>query len=322
MGQMAESPPRTAVFVHRSVDADGLSIHVAEFREARRRDVQRPGVLFLHGWPENWSCFQALMPRLSGELNVAAIDLPGIGESCSIPPSGDKRTLARHVRAVLRELGWKKASLVGHDVGGQIVYAYLKAYPGELSSAVILNVAVPGVDPWSEVERNPHLWHFAFHAVPELPERLVAGHEPEYFAFFYDAISAQPGAVPEFARQRYAEAYRRPESLRAGFEWYRAFAQDQRDNAECKQQQVHTPVLYLRGGAERGIELERYLAGFREHGLCQLSGDTIAGSGHFTPDEQPEQLALRIEKFLSAHARSQGVGGGGAGRSQPDVSAP
>jgi hypothetical protein len=81
-------------------------------------------------------------------------------------------------------------------------------------------------------------------------------------------------------------------------------------------------VLYLRGGAERGIELERYLAGFREHGLCQLSGDTIAGSGHFTPDEQPEQLALRIEQFLRAHARSPGVGGEGAGRSQPDVYAP
>jgi pimeloyl-ACP methyl ester carboxylesterase len=272
---MVEPPPPTAVFVHHSVDADGLSIHVAEFREARKIDVERPGILFLHGWPENWSCFQGLMPRLSSEFNVAAIDLPGIGESCTVPPSGDKRTLARYVRAVLRELGWKNASLVGHDAGGQIVFAYLKAYPDELSSAMILNVAIPGVDPWSEVECNPHLWHFAFHAMPDLPERLVAGHEAEYFASFYDAISAQPGAVPEFARQRYAEAYRRPESLRAGFEWYRSFARDQRDNARLKQQEVHTPVLYLRGSAERGIELERYLAGFREHGLCQLSGDHI-----------------------------------------------
>jgi pimeloyl-ACP methyl ester carboxylesterase len=238
---------------------------------------------------------------------VAAIDLPGIGESCSIPPSGDKRTLARYVRAVLRELGWKNASLVGHDAGGQIVYAYLKAYPGELSSAVILNVAVPGVEPWSEVERNPHIWHFAFHAVPELPERLVAGHQAEYFAFFYDALSAQPGAVAEFSRQRYAEAYRRPEALRAGFEWYRAFAQDQHDNAATKQQQVHTPVLYLRGDAERGIELERYLAGFRDNGLRQLSGDIIPGSGHFSPDEQPEFLARRIEMFVHAHAHAPGV---------------
>jgi len=299
---MAESAPPTAVFLHHSVDADGLSIHVAEFREARRADPARPSILFLHGWPENWSCFQSLMPRLASEFNVAAIDLPGIGESSTLAPSGDKRTLAGYVRAVLRELGWKNASLVGHDVGGQIVFAYLKAYPGELSSAVMLNVAVPGVEPWSEIERHPDLWHFAFHAVPELPERLVAGREAEYFAFFHDAISAQPGAVPQFARQRYAEAYRRPESLRTGFEWYRAFAQDQLDNARLKQQRVSIPVLYLRGSAESGIELERYLAGFREHGLNELSGDQIAGSGHFTPEEQPELLAQRIQTFVRAHA--------------------
>jgi pimeloyl-ACP methyl ester carboxylesterase len=300
---MLDSPPSTAVFLHRRVDADGLSVHVAEFREAHRRAGERPGILFLHGWPENWSCFQALLPRLSRDFNVAAIDLPGVGESCTIPPSGDKRALARTVRAVLRELGWKNANLVGHDVGGQIVYAYLKAYPGELSSAVILNVAVPGVDPWSELERHPQLWHYAFHAVRELPERLVAGREMEYFAFFYDAISAQPGAVADFARQRYAEAYRRPEALRAGFEWYRAFDQDSMDNLAVKQQQVHTPVLYLRGEAEPGYSLERYLAGFRDHGLCQISGESIAGSGHFTPDEQPDLLARRIEGFVRAHTK-------------------
>lgn len=300
---MDDSPPSTAVFMHHSVDADGLSVHVAEFREAHRRGGERPGILFLHGWPENWSCFQGVMPRLSRDFDVAAIDLPGIGESCTIPSSGDKLSLARAVRAVVRELGWEHTHLVGHDVGGQIVYAYLKAYPEELSSAVILNVSVPGVDPWSELERHPQLWHFAFHAVPELPERLIAGQQEEYFAFFYDAISARPGAVAEFARQRYAEAYRRPEALRAGFEWYRAFAQDQRDNAAVKQQQVHTPVLYLRGSAERGIPLERYLAGFREHGLCQLSGDTISDSGHFSPDEQPELLVRRIEAFVRSHVK-------------------
>jgi hypothetical protein len=47
------------------------------------------------------------------------------------------------------------------------------------------------VAPWDAVERNPHIWHFAFHAVPELPEKLVAGNERAYFDFFYDAIARQ-----------------------------------------------------------------------------------------------------------------------------------
>jgi pimeloyl-ACP methyl ester carboxylesterase len=198
------------VFLHRNVDVDGLSIRLAELREAQRDDA-RPGLLFLHGWPQDWSSFQSTMLRLTRECRVAAIDLPGIGGSTPAPPEGDKRTLARYVHGVLAELGWKKAELL---------------------------------------------------------------------------------------RQRYVEAYRRPGALRSSFDWYRGLRQDQRDNAAAKQLQVHTPVLYLRGGAERGIELERYLAGLREHGLCELVGDVIPGSGHFTPDEQPEALARRIAAFL------------------------
>jgi pimeloyl-ACP methyl ester carboxylesterase len=294
---MSDSPPSTAVFVHRNVQADGISIHLAELRDAQRAD-DRHCLLFLHGWPEDWSSFQSTMLRLSRECRVAAIDLPGIGGSSPAPLAGDKRTLARHVHAVLRELGWKKAVLVGHDVGGQVAFAFLKAYPGELAAAVLLNAAVPGVEPWPELERNPRLWHHGFHAVSSLPELLVTGHEARYFAYFYDTIAAQPGAVSELARQRYVEAHRRPDALRASFDWFRAARQDQRDNAAVKQLLVHTPVLYLRGGAERGLELERFVAGLREHGLCELAGDLIAGSGHFTPDEQPDALARRIAVFL------------------------
>ncbi|HXP44229.1 MAG TPA: hypothetical protein VN833_28535 [Candidatus Acidoferrales bacterium] len=42
-----------------------------------------------------------------------------------------------------------------------------------------MNVAVPGVDPWSEVMRNPYIWHSAIHAIRNLPELLVRGEERE-----------------------------------------------------------------------------------------------------------------------------------------------
>ena len=81
---MADCPPPTAVFMHRSVDADGLSIHVAEFREAQRVDTERPGILFLHGWPETWSAFQGLIsapalclwPRFDGIEALGCVPHP------------------------------------------------------------------------------------------------------------------------------------------------------------------------------------------------------------------------------------------------------
>jgi pimeloyl-ACP methyl ester carboxylesterase len=69
---------------------------------------------------------------------------------------------------VIEQLDLQHVTLVRHDVGGQIVYAFLHAYPNDLERAVMMNIVIPGVDPWTEVERNPQIWHFAFHLVPRV----------------------------------------------------------------------------------------------------------------------------------------------------------
>jgi pimeloyl-ACP methyl ester carboxylesterase len=116
-----------------------------------------------------------------------------------------------------------------------------------------------------------------------------------------DTIAAKPGAVPPQARTRYVEAYSRADALRTGFEWYRAFADDEKDNA--RRQLVSTPVLYLRGEKEQaGIELARYVDGLREAGLQKVGGALIANSGHFAPDEQPDAVAALLRNFLGLPA--------------------
>lgn len=278
---------------HRVVTIDTLPIHVAECGPSAR-----PAILFLHGWPETWAAFAHIMDMLGHERRVVAVDLPGIGQSPSPASSNDKRALAAVVRELVKTLHLREVTLVGHDVGGQIAYAYLRAYPGELRRAVIMNVAIPGIEPWNEVVRNPAIWHFGFHAVPELPELLVYGRQSEYFDFFFNGIAADPEAVNPEARAIYTEGYRRLDALRTGFEWYRAFPQDATDNQKALRQD-QTPVLYLRGAAERGIELERYVGGLRRSGLVSVQGQTIPNSGHFAPDEQPEAVAGLLRSFMN-----------------------
>jgi pimeloyl-ACP methyl ester carboxylesterase len=207
---------------------DGLDIHLRE-----EGPPAGPGVLFLHGWPQDSSAFGPLMMQLRDRFRVAAMDLPGIGRSHGRPERGDKRTLAGYVHSVVHTARLAPVSLVGHDIGGQIVYAFLRAFPGVAARAAILDVVIPGVAPWSEVVRNPRIWHFGFHAVPQLPELLVAGHQERYFDFFFDAIAAEPARICADSRRAYAAAYRDADSLCAGFDWYRAFPQDEEDNRRC-----------------------------------------------------------------------------------------
>lgn len=290
---MAGDEAPSKLFRHRQVEREGVAIHVVT-----GGTEQKPAILFLHGWPQNWTEFEAIMIPLSENYHVVAIDLPGIGDSTTPLISNDKRNIAKYVRGVVKELNLIEPTLVGHDVGGQIVYAYLHAFPGELARAVIMNVAIPGIDPWSEVKRNPYIWHFAFHAIPDLPEKLISGNLSDYFAYFYDAIAAKPGSISEYARAKYVEAYTRPEALKTGLEWYRSFPQDEKDNMNFKDS-ISTPVLYLRGDREHAI-LENYLRGLRESGLHKVTGRIISNCGHWAPEEQPDEVVSVLQEFMAS----------------------
>lgn len=93
-----------------------------------------------------------------------------------------------------------------------------------------MDVPLPGVAPWEEFVRSPFLFHFALHAVPDLPERLVQGRQEDYFGYFYDALSADPSTITEEARRAYQAAYASDRALTASFNWYRAFPQDVEDS--------------------------------------------------------------------------------------------
>src|ERR1019366_7475235 len=141
-----------------------------------------------------WHSWLQIMTMASRQVRAIAIDLPGIGESTGDPTDGSKRQLAAAVHGLVETMGLRNLTLVGQDVGGMVTYAYLRTFP-DLRLAAIMDVVIPGIDPWEQVLANPYLWHFAFHSIPELPERLVQGHQGEYFDYFYDAISADPSKI-------------------------------------------------------------------------------------------------------------------------------
>src|SRR5664280_2933228 len=211
----------------RDVPLEGSSIHVVEAGPA-----SGPCVLLLHGWPQSSSSWKEIMALAAADTRVAAIDLPGVGHSSGAAPSGSKREPAAKVHALIDKLQLTGVTLVGHDVGGMVAYAYLRRYQ-DIARVVIMDTVIPGLDPWSEVLRNPYIWHFAFHAIPKLPEQLVQGQQASYFDFFFDVLSVDPTKVTPQARAEYADAYRTDTALAAGFDFYRAFAQDANDNTDA-----------------------------------------------------------------------------------------
>ncbi len=284
---------------HQQIAVRNGSLHVIS---CGSRDA--PPVLFLHGWPESWLAFEKVLQLAGQEMYALAIDLPGIGGSAIQDPPGTKGGIAECIHELVQHLELKRLTLVGQDVGGMIAFAYLSRYGDELDRAVIMDVVIPGIKPWEEVIRNPYIWHFRFHTIPTLPEILVTGKERVYFDYFYSAITAHPERITDEARNQYVKAYASPSALTTGFNWYRTFEQDAKENRAVvdRATPLETPLLYLRGQHEGDIQ--PYLAGFREAGVKNLHHTIIPDSGHFSAEEQPEAVWQQIAAFIERTNRN------------------
>lgn len=270
------------------ISVDGRPLRVEESGDPSGRPY-----LFLHGWPESWRTWKPLMDAASPDARVIAVDLPGIGGSADGGAGGSKAALASVVHGLVEHLSLTDLTLVGHDAGGMVAYAYLRRYP--VSRAVIMNTVIPGVDPWNDVLRNPYIWHFGMHAVPSLPETLVRGRQAEYFDYFYDVLSVDPSRITPESRAAHVAAYESDTALTAGFDLYRTFTQDAKDNAALTEPTT-TPLLYLRGDGEHG-DMSLYAAGFRKAGIEDLTTAIVQDAGHFAQEEQPAAVWSEIESF-------------------------
>ena len=130
------------------------------------------------------------MALAAREVRAVAIDLPGIGGSPGDATDGSKRQLAEVVRRLIAALELDHPTIVGHDAGGMVAYAYLRWFT-DLDRLVIMDTVSPGVDPWDDVLRNPYIWHFAMHSIAALPEHLAGQPRGEPAR-----DGGHPGALP------------------------------------------------------------------------------------------------------------------------------
>ena len=133
-------------------------------------------ILLLHGWPETWYEWRHIIPELiANNYIIIAPDLRGLGDSEKTQTGYDTKTVAEDIYQLIKKLGYNKIYLVAHDFGGPVAYSYAATHSEDVKKMVILDTLLPGFGIEEAATFSPNgIWHPSFHAVRDLPEKLIA----------------------------------------------------------------------------------------------------------------------------------------------------
>lgn len=284
-----------ADFEHHHVRLSQVSMHYVTAGPATGAPV-----LLLHGWPSTWYEWRHVMGILASEgYRAIAPDLRGLGDTTRPLDGYDSESVASDiVELVGGHFDFEHFHLVGHDWGGPTAFAAAVAIPDAVQTFTIVDVTVPGLGP--DVSQGGKRWHHAFHMTPDLPETLIAGRERAYLSWFYREFSWMPDAIGEADIDEYVRCYSKPGALRSGFAYYRNIPANKARNQHLKDEgfRMRCPVLAVGGGrAEsrgRGTEPAESL---REV-ASDVTEVVIEDSGHFVPEEQPEEFCGHLINFF------------------------
>jgi pimeloyl-ACP methyl ester carboxylesterase len=286
--------PALVGFEHRFQTVDGVRLHYVAGGNPDG-DV----VVLIAGFPESWFAWRKVMPLLATTYRIIAPDLPGQGDSDRPAGGYDTQALAVAVHGLIQQLGITQYFLAAHDVGAWVAYPYAALFGGEIRRLVVMDAGIPGITLPDALptapERAWRTWHFAFHALSDLPEMLITGREREYLDWFLRRKAANPETFTDADMNEYLRIFKKEGGLRAGLSYYRAAALSaQQNRALCARGKLKMPILAL--GSDQGsiVDMASPLKAFAD----DVQGGMIANCGHFLPEEQPAAIALELTTFF------------------------
>ena len=232
------------------------------------------------------------MPALAeAGYRAIAVDLKGHGLSDK-PRAAAEYTidsLVDHLREVLDALKLDRPPLVGHSMGGSLLYHFASRYPDRAGPLVLLSpVGLSGVPPMRLYRRlTPRfLVALARLFIPRLPVKIALRRVyGERGTFTEDDVDQY------WAPIRLADS---PNALRALLHSY-----DWHASERLHLEPIRVPAIGIWGSLDRlmpggGMELyRRLIPGIELH--------EIVGAGHAVPEETPEEVNATLIAFLRRH---------------------
>jgi pimeloyl-ACP methyl ester carboxylesterase len=260
-------------------------------------------LVLLHGITCSAASWNAIVPALAEHHRVIVPDLPGHGRSSRARGDYSVAGFALYVRDLLMGLGIRKATFVGHSLGGGVTMQTAYAYPelvgrmvliasgglGETVGVALRAAALPGAEWVLPLAFNRYGARITGWVARHTRDaRLATIHE---LAWSY-ATLADPAARRAFVAL-----------IRGVVDWT-----GQRINARTRLHLAEqVPMLVVWGDADLIIPI-----GHARRAAAELPVDrfeVFEGAGHFPHLEEPDRFLGIVEDFLHTTASADNTHG-------------
>lgn len=290
-------------------EVDGQRLH---YVETAGDDAGQKPIVFLHGFPQFWFLWRNQLEGLGADFRCVAPDMRGFNLSDK-PPEQEAyrmRHLLADLRGLVEQLDLAPVTLVGHDWGGIVAWAFALKSPQLLERLVIIDGPPPFT--WNRDLRESPRQRDAVNYMIELakpppqPEEMLAAND---FAMLDDIMRRIGGLGAQLSDSElavYHEAWSQPGALTGGLNYYRAARMGEQVAAggvpeeyssKITAQTVEVPTLVIWG--EKDAALLPTLTRGLEEWVPGVRIEIVAGAGHWVPYEKPDVVNSLIREFAA-----------------------
>jgi 3-oxoadipate enol-lactonase len=246
------------------------------YRDQGQGDI----LVLLHGYCGNSEYWDMVVPLLSDHYRCITPDLRGHGGSDAPLGAYTIEQMADDVLDLLNILELPKVTLLGHSLGGYITLSFAERHASRLNGfGLIHSTAFPDSDETKE-KRLQTVSSIQKDGITSLIDNMIPG------LFAPDHIDSNP----EWINTAKEIGYRTPPQGASGV----AMAMRERPDRRDVLSTTDLPVLLVAGEKDGIIPPERTFTVDRPN-VVQV---TIAGVGHMSMLEAPDQLAEHILSYL------------------------
>ena len=268
-----------------------------------------PVILLLHGWPDDSSTWDAIIPTLNDAgWRTLAPTTRGFGGtrflSPETPRTGNAAMLVLDVVEMVDALGIDRFSVAGHDWGANMAGMLAVGWPDQVERIAMLS-SLPALGGLADPSfRHARLqWYHWFQATRR-GEQAVRKDGRGFARIMWDTWSP-PGWFDQGTFDRVAASFENPDWVEVTLHSYRSrWGEAEPDPASSwldemvkATKTLALPAIYLQGELD-GVNPPETSERVAEKFTGPFERIIMAGVGHFPTREAPAEVAARLVKHF------------------------